>query len=560
METPLFQHQALSEPSQIRLLTILPGERKAAMILELEHADLESDLTYECLSYAWGADDHDRPITLNNFVFLVSATLHIALEHLRYASQARKIWVDAISINQADIAERSHQVTMMKKIYENAMRVNVWLGPATESSEQAMAFLKMMAATRKIDGRNHYTNDRNVYSISETDSREEGNCGQYFTNEWESYWQALDALLARPWWERTWVVQEVWSTSNAVLQCGTTTVEWKTFQRAMKYSETWDDMWGNVKGTKREMQWETLRRRYTLAIHLAKARVDDNTLASLLVNTWDRASTDPRDKVFAMLALLGKTQDVSMAPDYGKSMEQVYREVAHDIITKQSKMDILLAASGVNGRNGLPSWVPDWRCEANAEKPTLLVNRHLMLKVYFPGSMKPGVLQGHGYRASGNSKAFALFSDTLDVLTVLGKRCDKLTEICEADITKLGDTEFTDQAFDFILQSKFVSTNTRSREESERQSTTDLSDTSTLLTTLTGGGNVRNDKRAQTIRNTMRRRQLFVTQHGHLGIGPVDAQPNDAVFIISGCNFPIVLRPKEDKFAVVGEAYSEYLW
>jgi hypothetical protein len=160
----------------------------------------------------------------------------------------------------------------------------------------------------------------------------------------------------------------------------------------MKYSETWDDMWGNVKGTKREMQWETLRRRYTLAIHLAKARVDDNTLASLLVNTWDRASTDPRDKVFAMLALLGKTQDVSMAPDYGKSMEQVYREVAHDIITKQSKMDILLAASGVNGRNGLPSWVPDWRCEANAEKPTLLVNRHLMLKVYFPGSMKPVIL------------------------------------------------------------------------------------------------------------------------------------------------------------------------
>jgi hypothetical protein len=57
----------------------------------------------------------------------------------------------------------------------------------------------------------------------------------------------------------------------------------------------------------------------------------------------------------------------------------------------------------------------------------------------------------------------------------------------------------------------------------------------------------------------MWRLRLFSTQKGCIRIGPEDAQPNDVVFIISGCNFPIVLVPRDGKFAVVGEIYSECL-
>jgi hypothetical protein len=696
MELPLFEYQALSGPSQIRIVTILPNEREAAMKLELEHTDMDSDLEYECLSYAWGVNDRDRFITLNSSSFLVSSTL--------YTSQERKIWIDAISINQTDIAERSSQVGIMRKIYQNATRVNVWLGPATESSEQAIAFLKMMATTKKNSDRHTWrgsqgrvasdtsselgpeeerhgwsspqespstsndgdeeadirtkdasmnpcdeaiSGDQYPIFFDDTSSDIEANEGprslrsaeplhdgadqvnsttiwaklknylirlyaslqrryyllrgqrvysdswhkyneasaivqatknnftvtgfpvlynmfgdcreEYFKNEWESHWQALDELLARPWWGRTWIVQEVWSASDAVLQCGATTIKWKTFQKAMDYSEAWDDMGDSIKGTKRESEWETLRRRYTLAIHLTKARVNGSTLSSLLWNTWDRACTDPRDKVFAMLALVGGAENVSMAPDYGKSMVQVYREVARDIIVKQGQMDILLAASGVDGNDGLPSWVPDWRCEANAKKPILLVNRHLMMKLYVLGSMDMVVLNGHGYRVAGNSEAFALFSDDLSVLTVLGKKLGSIAEVCKADITELRDDDFTNQSFDFVLQSKFVSTKTRRSESGIREHTADQQDTSILLTTLTGGGKTEWDKWAPTMRNIMRKRRLFISRNGHIGIGPVDAQPSDVVFIISGCNFPIVLRPRGDKFAVVGEAYSECL-
>ena len=51
MELSPFVYQNLSGPSQIRVVSILPGKPDAAMNLELEHVDLDSESKYECLSY-----------------------------------------------------------------------------------------------------------------------------------------------------------------------------------------------------------------------------------------------------------------------------------------------------------------------------------------------------------------------------------------------------------------------------------------------------------------------------------------------------------------------------
>jgi hypothetical protein len=703
MELPPFQYQSLAGSNQIRLITILHHEQESAIELELELVDLNSDHKYECLSYAWGHDDCGQFITVNGSSFMVSSTLYVALEHLRYRSQECKLWIDAICINQANTSERNSQVAIMRQIYRNAARVIIWIGPATESSEQAMAFLKIMATAKKNEDRNIQRNGVRVasdtsselgpgpdrspwsppsasdHSVEQVDVPEERVCSSfepnnratsgdedsvtsyaaslgreansrplllhstsalcdggnqssdtiqwerlkiylasicmtlrrrysrykdsrlsrkrwsefvdahtameatkndftitgypilynmfgnphedYFKEEWDSHWQAVDELLARPWWGRTWIVQEVWCASDAVLQCGATKLKWKNFQKAMDYAEGWDDMGDHVKGTERQSQWETLRRRYTLAIHLAKARVNGSTLSSLLWNIWDRASTDPRDKVFAVLGLLGENKDgdSTMEPDYRKSMDQIYREIAREIIIKESRMDILLAASGVYGNDELPSWVPDWRSEATTRRPILLVNRQLLMKLAYPGSMDMAILRGHGYLAAGSSEAFALFSDDLRALTVLSKKWDSIAEVCDADITATSNDGFMDQICEFILRSTFISSRRRRSELTRREHDTDPQDTSMLMATLTGGGTIWYDEYAPTMRNVMRQRRLFITKNGRIGIGPVDAQPHDVVFIISGCNFPITLRPREDMFGVVGEAYSKFL-
>lgn len=48
---------------------------------------------------------------------------------------------------------------------------------------------------------------------------------------------------------------------------------------------------------------------------------------------------------------------------------------------------------------------------------------------------------------------------------------------------------------------------------------------------------------------------LFVTEKGHYGLGPQALRPGDVVFVISGCEYPAVLRPGTDCHYFVGNAY-----
>lgn len=48
--------------------------------------------------------------------------------------KSRYLWIDAICINQDDIAEKNSQVAMMAEIYKKATRVNIWLGESNRLS------------------------------------------------------------------------------------------------------------------------------------------------------------------------------------------------------------------------------------------------------------------------------------------------------------------------------------------------------------------------------------------------------------------------------------------
>ncbi|KAH6701241.1 heterokaryon incompatibility, partial [Leptodontidium sp. MPI-SDFR-AT-0119] len=89
--------------------------------------------SYKALSYAWGDSTMTKGIIINNCKSRVLASLHSALFNLHIGVLAGKeestyIWADAICINQKDNDEKTHEVQQMKRIYENATEVIVWLG------------------------------------------------------------------------------------------------------------------------------------------------------------------------------------------------------------------------------------------------------------------------------------------------------------------------------------------------------------------------------------------------------------------------------------------------
>lgn len=68
-------------------------------------------------------------------------------------------------------------------------------------------------------------------------------------------------------------------------------------------------------------------------------------------------STDPRDKVFALLAM---TPEEIIAPDYRQSTRKVFLSVARSIMLHHQSLDVLCHYEGTPSQYNLPSWAPDW--------------------------------------------------------------------------------------------------------------------------------------------------------------------------------------------------------
>ena len=386
---------------------------------------------------------------------------------------------------------------------------------------------------------------------------------RFYDDSFLADWHAIDALLARPWWSRTWIVQEVWSSGGkTVLQCGETMLEWKTFQAAMDYEDAWDDMGACMKGTLREAEWMHVKRRYGLALHLCKQRLRDSKLSDLLWNTWDRETTDPRDKVYAMLGLVSQSgAGTSVRPDYDKSMAQLYLEVSWDIIRHEDSLDILLAArASYSGCDNwlMPSWVPDWRREVNATRPQLFVNRERLISIYISGSMDWYTVTGHGYSACGRHRPSV---SAIDESAVLCADAVLIDEIGLLD-TPYGSGPrpagpIVDSALDVVKRAvprKWGFGGTRSDDNLRRE-----------VERVVIAGCMANLTFDEAVELTMMRRRFFVTENrGYLCIGPAAARRGDKIFILAGCNFPLVLRQTStaadaegEQYELVGEAYGK---
>lgn len=63
------------------------------------------------------------------------------------------IWVDALCINQDDLAERGSQISIMNLIYQSAQKVLVWLGEADESTSDAFDLIVELDKLGSIEAR-----------------------------------------------------------------------------------------------------------------------------------------------------------------------------------------------------------------------------------------------------------------------------------------------------------------------------------------------------------------------------------------------------------------------
>ncbi|KAF2212181.1 hypothetical protein CERZMDRAFT_6068, partial [Cercospora zeae-maydis SCOH1-5] len=162
----------------IRLAKIRPGAGNKRVAIDLVESWLpksghEPPQVYDALSYTWGESFRTKIILCNDRPLAVTENLQEALFRFRDPIHTVTLWIDQICIWQESLPERNAQVKMMGDIFLNARKVIVWLGDHDHDSQAGMQLAEQL---RLLCDRK---------------------------------WKALAAILRRPWFWRTWIVQEV---------------------------------------------------------------------------------------------------------------------------------------------------------------------------------------------------------------------------------------------------------------------------------------------------------------------------------------------------------------
>lgn len=98
---------------------------------------LDDNPVYETISYVWGDGKVRKPIVVNGSRIEVTVNLFSALRRFRRPDTPRVLWADAVCIDQGDKNERSSQVRLMGRVYEECWQVLIWLG-------EEMTFLSIL--------------------------------------------------------------------------------------------------------------------------------------------------------------------------------------------------------------------------------------------------------------------------------------------------------------------------------------------------------------------------------------------------------------------------------
>ncbi|XMA14771.1 hypothetical protein WAI453_007562 [Rhynchosporium graminicola] len=559
MPREAYQYGLVPNQNSFRVLELLPGGESDQITCLLHLVDWSNPPEYEAISYAWGNAKDLEVIICEGKEIKVTRNLHSGLCHLRYLDRSRILWADAICINQTDIPERSSQVTQMLKIYQTAKTVIVWLGPdspenyakyAIDSIQTIAAFLCQKVGISVSD----LGSIGDLYQEVIFKNREflplPNEC--HFSNEY--MWKALIWFYSHSYFTRVWAVQEINANNARVLHCGTATTDWDSVALVAGYiiMETAFSKRFGFTGAK---CW------FAAIMTTDRIRQPKNWL-SMLYLTSNFASSDPRDQIYGLRGLMHLSGGAKLvAPDYGKSEVEVYRDSVEAGFIHFQNTDVLLYCTGF----GTPSWIPRW------DRPMLFRNPFRFGKSlpWKPaGETKPvwsidgptNVLSLSGFIVD-HVKQSAMYDESLfgnasirgdgkkdlkqiwqKILTTIDQSHIKrpftagiLTAV--ADSLSFGLDDTSEPADDRLLLHNFIAYLKLVLDEKtyNKYIPADLTEDAKHANGLDFGKPVWDFTYPES--------SLFLTDSGLVGCCISTTEPGDIVFVAFGSKFPLVLRP-----------------
>jgi hypothetical protein len=333
--------------------------------LETHRYKLTEKLDFDAISYVWGTAAASVTITCNGRSLMITPT---ALEMLQYLhryqmnTMNRKIWIDAICINQEDQEEKSTQIPLMRDIYSRAAAVIVWMGTSTPETDVFFAEFH--------DVRKRSSGWIALYTEN-PDCR--GPVKEELPCDGEAFWGGLHQLFDNEWFRRLWTYQEIILSSTATILCGPS---WADADEFLKFVEEGNRISNYILRTSRMK----LSANKTAAIntcitidHHRKHKpvyrlagpIQTHNVAATLHRLRSRHVKEPVDRVWALVGLLKNDLRDSLASsvDYSAQGRNEYWRTwilfAKALLDEPGGLSLLQIPPTLETRSPyLPSWCP----------------------------------------------------------------------------------------------------------------------------------------------------------------------------------------------------------
>ncbi|KAK6836659.1 hypothetical protein PG987_007154 [Apiospora arundinis] len=309
-------------------------ERENDIRIELSEYPFDSTVEYEALSYAWGGQKPTRDITCNGMLLRITENVEMALRRLRSSKGRQRIlWIDALSINQQDEAEKSAQVSQMGLIYSQAKRVNIWLGRATTASTgKVFEFLRLMT--------------ENKAPRVTLKPPKAYNTIHFLPARIPELREGFHQLCSAPYWIRLWTIQEVISNENCWVYLGNgkpiamISFSVMLYELEKDINVNWEPLFAPNTGALYPASMG--RRSASMATILHTPGLTHPLNAEVLYRLMDKKAQIPHDSVFACRALFPNSFG-QISVDYQRDLSDILRELSARVIPELRDLGAFLS-------------------------------------------------------------------------------------------------------------------------------------------------------------------------------------------------------------------------